>query len=65
MQKIDIWLMLARGKYPKLSDEDLKAMSMTAASHWFNDEEDELAQLFDQYVMMKNLYGAEGVFDTR
>lgn len=65
MQKIEIWLTLAREKYPYLSDSDLKAKSMTAASEWFADSDTELAHLFDQYVMMKNLYGADGAFDTR
>ena len=65
MEKIDIWLTLAREKYPKKNDGELRALSMTAASHWFADIDDELAKLFDQYVMMKNLYGAGGMLDVR
>lgn len=65
IEKIEIWLTLAREKFPNKSDGELRALSMTAASHWFADDDDELAKLFDQYVMMKNLYGAEGIFDVR
>jgi hypothetical protein len=65
MEKIDVWLMLAREKYPEQSDQELKALSMTAAAHWFNDHDTDLAKLFDQYVMMKNLYGIDGLMDVR
>lgn len=65
MKKIDIWLTLAKEKYPTLTEDELKAQSMIAATEWFSDADTELAKLFDQYVMMKNLYGADGVFDTR
>jgi len=57
MQKIDIWLMLAREKWPTLSDDRLRALSLEAATDWFSDAPTDLAKLFDQYVMMKQLYG--------
>lgn len=50
--------MLAREKWPKLSDDALRALSLEAAADWFSDAPTELANLFDQYVMMKRLYGA-------
>jgi len=65
MQKIDIWLTLAREKFPLLTEDELKTMSMVAATEWFDEYDTELAKLFDQYVMMKNLYGADGAFDVR
>jgi len=57
--KINIWLTLAKEKYPKLNEGQLTAMCMHAASDWWNGTESELANLFDQYVMLKNLKGFE------
>ena len=57
--KINIWLTLAREKYPKLDESQLTAMCMHAASDWYNEWDTELANLFDQYVMLKNLKGFE------
>ena len=55
--KENIWVMLAREKYPKLSEHVLQGLSMRAASEWYNGDETDLAKLFDQYVMIKNLKG--------
>jgi hypothetical protein len=59
MEKIEIWLTLAREKYPSIAEDDLKAMSMNAAADWFSNAPTALADLFDQYVMMKQLYGVD------
>ena len=55
--KLDIWETLAREKYPELLPFQLQALSMTAATSWYNGEENELTELFDQYVMLKELKG--------
>lgn len=54
---IDIWATLAREQYPKLSENELRALSMKAASEWYIGESTDLAKLFDQYVMLKTLKG--------
>jgi hypothetical protein len=48
---------MAREKYPTLTENDLRALGMTAAAVWYAGGDTELAMLFDQYVMMKNLKG--------
>lgn len=57
--KQDIWLTLAREKYPTLTEDRAKALSLKAASVWYlgsnNDEDRVLVELFDQYVMLKQL----------
>jgi hypothetical protein len=54
-EKTDLWVLLAQPKYPKLTEGQLFALSMQAASKWYLGDTDELAELYDQYVMMKNL----------
>jgi hypothetical protein len=53
--KQDIWLTLAREKYPTLTEDQAQALSLKAASEWYLGGDAELVQLFDQYVMIKNL----------
>jgi len=53
--KQDIWLTLAGEKYPNLTEDQLKALSLKAASDWYLGGDTELVNLFDQYVMLKNL----------
>jgi hypothetical protein len=53
--KKEIWLTLAGEKYPTLTENELAALSLEAASRWYMGEESELTNLFDQYVMLKNL----------
>lgn len=53
--KKEIWLTLAREKYPTLTENQLAALSIEAASRWYVGEDTELTKLFDQYVMLKNL----------
>jgi len=65
MEKIEVWLLLARERYPLKSDSELRALSRIAASHWFDDSDSELAELFDQYVMMVKLYNCSGALDVR
>ena len=64
-RKIDIWLMLAREKYPTLSDNELIDLCKIASVEWFDNRDTELSNIFDQYIMMKNLYGAEGALDMQ
>ena len=55
--KLEIWVSMAREKYPTLTEDELKALSMTAAAVWYAGGDTELAMLFDQYVMVKKLKG--------
>jgi len=55
--KKQIWLTLAREQYPNLTEDQLAALSLEAASRWYLGEESELTNLFDQYVMIKTLKG--------
>lgn len=55
--KENIWLELAREKYPALTEDKLRALCMYAASEWFNGDNTDLSKLFDQYVMIKRLKG--------
>jgi len=48
---------MAREKYPTLNENQLRTLSMKAASEWYAGADTELAMLFDQYVMVKNLKG--------
>jgi hypothetical protein len=54
---IDIWITLAREKYPTLPEDELKRLGMTAAAVWYADGDTDLANLFDQYIMLKTLKG--------
>jgi len=56
-QSIETWILLAQERYPKLNENEIKRLSMKAASEWYLGEDTELASLFDQYVMLKNLKG--------
>jgi hypothetical protein len=53
--KKQIWLTLSREKYPSLNEDQLAVLSLEAANGWYMGEESELTNLFDQYVMLKNL----------
>lgn len=55
--KLDVWMLLATEKYPTLSEDRIKALSMVAANEWFLNTGSELADLYDQYVMLKTLKG--------
>jgi hypothetical protein len=55
--KQDIWLTLAGERYPSLNEDQLKALSLKAASEWYLGGDPELVNLFDQYVMLKNIRG--------
>jgi len=55
--KKQIWLTLAREQFPNLTEDQLAALSLEAASRWYLGEESELTNLFDQYVMIKTLKG--------
>jgi len=53
--KQDIWLTLAGEQYPSLNEDQLKALSLKAASEWYLGGDPVLVNLFDQYVMLKNI----------
>ena len=53
--KREIWLTLARERYPTLTEDQLMGLCMEAASSWYQGVETELTTLFDQYVMLKTL----------
>lgn len=55
--KLDIWLELASPCYPNLTEDRIKGLSLIAANEWFLNTESELANLYDQYVMLKTLKG--------
>jgi hypothetical protein len=55
MKNINIWVTLTREKYQTLTERELKLLSVEAANLWYLGEDSELSNLFDQYVMMKNL----------
>jgi hypothetical protein len=57
--KQEIWLTLAGEKFPKLTEDQLRALSLKAASEWYLGGDTELVDLFDQYVMLKTLKGIE------
>lgn len=57
--KADIWRTLANEKYPTLTEDQISALSLEAANLWYNGVDNELTELFDQYVMLKNLKGIE------
>lgn len=51
----DIWESLAKPKYPALNEQQLIELRSQAAIDWLTDDETELNNLFDQYVMLKQL----------
>jgi hypothetical protein len=51
----DIWESLAKPKYPTLNSQQLVELRSKAAIDWLYDDETELYNLFDQYVMLKEL----------
>jgi hypothetical protein len=46
-----------------LTETELDALSMRAASQWFLGEKNELTKLFDQYVMLKTIQGIPDTID--
>ena len=53
--KQDIWLTLVGERYPTLTENQLLALSLKAASEWYLGGDPALVELFDQYVMLKNI----------
>jgi hypothetical protein len=53
--KPEIWLAVCEGHFPGKSDSEIMTYNTKAASDWYLGKDTELAQLFDQYVMIKNL----------
>jgi hypothetical protein len=51
----DVWESLVKPKYPTLNEQQLIELRSQAAIDWLTDEETELSNLFDQYVMLKQL----------
>lgn len=59
--KLDLWISIAKERYPNLNEDQLMVLSMTAANAWYLDDgsgTDPLVELYDQYVMMKTLSSA-------
>jgi hypothetical protein len=56
--KPEIWLAVCEVHFPGKTDSEIMSYSMKAAD-WYVGEDNELTQLFDQYVMIKNLKGVE------
>ena len=54
-EKQQLWLLLAKEKFPLLSEASIMALSLDAATRWYHGDTDELANLYDQYVMLKTL----------
>lgn len=57
--KLDVWMTLAEPKYPELTEDRIKALSLVAANEWFLNTGSELAELYDQYIMLKTLKGIQ------
>ena len=55
--KEEIWSTLAREKYPTLTEDQIQGLGLKAASEWYIGGESDLADLYNQYVMLKNLKG--------
>lgn len=55
--KPEIWLAVCEGHFPGKSDSEILLNFPVAASHWGGSLDTPLAELFDQYVMIKNLKG--------
>lgn len=56
-QNTDTWVMVVQEHYPKLNESELKVLTIQAANEWYLGEDTKLANLFDQYVMLKHLKG--------
>jgi hypothetical protein len=57
--KQEIWVTLAREHYPTLTEDQILALSMTAATDWYSGVKSKLTQIFDQYIMLKTLKGLD------
>lgn len=51
----DIWVSLAKLKYPTLNESQLFDLRLEAAVEWLTDEDTELCKIYDQFVMLKQL----------
>ena len=51
----DIWESVAKPKYPTLNSQQLVELKEQASINWLHDDGTELCNLFDQYVMLKQL----------
>ena len=51
----DIWESLAKPKYPTLNSRQIIELRSEAAINWLHDDGTELCNLFDQYVMLREL----------
>ena len=57
--KQDIWLEVCKAKWPTMSEAAAMALSMRAASEYYLGGDQELVEVFDQYVMLKTLKGID------
>lgn len=55
--KMDIWIEILRTRVPNITHSEAAALSMKAAADWYSGADSELAKLFDQFIMLKQLKG--------
>ncbi len=58
--KEEIWLECCKAKWPKVSEAAARSLHMSAAAQYYlGGDNDELAEVFDRYVMLKTLKGID------
>lgn len=58
-----LWKRVAQEQYPDRPDNTYRMLLQHAASDWVNNSDTNVAKLFEQYVMLKQLMKSEGVRD--
>lgn len=56
----DLWKRVAQEQYPNRPDQTYQMIWEHAASDWAFNRDSNIAKLFDQYVMLKQLMSPEG-----
>lgn len=59
----DIWKRVAQEQYPYATDTSYQTLMHHAATDWALERDTNIARLFEQYVMLKNLINPKGVDD--
>ena len=54
---LDLWTQVAEGYWPELSVEELQGLSMQAALYWYQKENNALAKVYEQYLLLRTLKG--------
>jgi hypothetical protein len=55
--KMGIWIEVLKTKVPDIKFDEAAALSMQAATDWYSGADTELANLFEQFIMLKTLKG--------